>query len=491
MAERVVVHGAVIGEAGKPVAGWVSLGASQPQRWLSRTVRIASDEGHEITVEDLGGEAIAPVTKREVVWSDFEKDELSSLLVRDAPAPDVEVKLHDAILRGGDHVSVWGDVTDRGYVGGDSQRGSVEGGITRIRAWLLSYGENAARLLDERKQAQLDEQRKEAEQAAKVGSRSTTDAAKKTKSKPVDTRAFEPIFANLPLFVAIAGLAVCAICAVATDRFHGFLKAAAVVAWAPIALDTLLLRRFRSGARAPTSLDGITFAYAIVALIVLFFEFSVTFGDPDPAKMRGAMFFTLIGACATGITVLIGWLLTRSRRRYLAILANAPPHADPTPDGAWGASVGRFSKQVLNVGQDFTTSGSGKNATVRSSAFCTVEPQAPLLRDGKSTIHVQVSEAAILTLANVHSSTGAKTSRSAHYIDATTPVIAAGRATDGVLRKGGEASLIVFASAPGTNVVVELAKLRRREWFAAALAVVGVACFVASFFVPAMPIAER
>src|SRR5687768_3321855 len=107
MGEPAIVRGTVIGDAGAPVAGWVSLGKKQPQRWISHVVRIKSDDGREITIEDLGSDTIAPVTREPAKWRDIEGDELAKLCTREAPAPDVDVDFTTALLRGGDPIVAW------------------------------------------------------------------------------------------------------------------------------------------------------------------------------------------------------------------------------------------------------------------------------------------------------------------------------------------------------------------------------------------------
>src|SRR5690606_37036834 len=130
--------------------------------------------------------------------------------------------------------------------------------------------------------------------------------------------------------------------------------------------------------------------------------------------------------------------------RYLAILANAPAHADPVPDGVWGASIGYFAKQVLLVGETWKRIGigTGDKATYHTSKFADLDLQGTLLREGKQSVDVQLGDAAILTLATMSEKTDDRTSRKAELIDTRTPVIAAGRATDGMLRRTGEASLL-------------------------------------------------
>lgn len=491
MGELVVVRGTVIGDAGKPVAGWVSLGKKQPQRFLSRTIRVESDEGHEMTLEEIDGDEIQPITKREVKWQELEGTEIGNLCAREAPAPDVEVDLREAMIRGGDNVSAWGEVIERGYIGGESQRGSVEGGITKLRVILLHVGENAAAELERRKEAALAKGRKEeARYQAKLRENAESDAvaAEPTPKKVANARTTPPWVANPPLFTAMIGMALFAVLAAATGYHQRFLAGCVAFAFVPRALDAGVLPRFRNGRMAPRGIQVPIVAFAIPACLTAGFPLFGTFGkNAIRPEQAGSFDLALLVTCGlTALATLWLSLATRQRRRYLAILANAPAHPDPIKDGVWGASVGNFSKRILAVGADYHSTGSGKNATVRENAFIHMELQAPFVRES-SGLDVQCGDAAVLTLASTRTDTGPSaggtTWKSFHYIDSSTPAIVVGRATGGILQKGGEASLIIFASAPKTDVRAELAKLRRRERVGGILALVGVAGFAALFFV--------
>lgn len=471
MADQVVVRGTVVGEAGVAVAGWVSLGKKLPLRWLSHSLRITSDEGHEITLDGLGADTIAPVTKREVAWSAIEGEELAKLCTREAPAPDVEVDFTTAVLRGGDAIVAWGEVTDRGYVGGDSQRGSVEGGITKLRADVIAVGDERESLLERGRKRHLERAEKA---AAKRGVTATTqpEGAKS---------ATEPGLRVVTVWhlLAFAGVIVMAALAALTGEVSRFVLCISSFAWLPRMLDGQLIPRMRQGRLAPGGDLDIPFVvYLLAAGVVVFAAFSVTFGKPG--KVDNVTIASFVFAGAAALMVLWMTLLTRERRRYLSIVAKAPPHPDPIKDSVWGASVGRFSSEVLLIGAEYTATGSGKNVTVRESKFANLTPQAPMTREA-SSVDVQLGDAAILTLAKYTESTGERAEKRAEIIASTTPVIAVGRATDGVLRKGGEASLIVFASAAGTEVLVELRKLRTREHIADVMALLGVASVVAAF----------
>ncbi len=479
MAEQIVVRGTVVGEEGVAVAGWVSLGKKLPQRWLSHTVRITSDEGHELTLEGLGADTIAPVTTREAAWSAIEGEELAKLCVREAPAPEVEVDFTTAVLRGGDVIVAWGDVLDRGYIGGDSQRGSVEGGITKLRAHVVAVGDDRESLLERGRERHAERTREQAAKAAKAAKKTQAKRAPKS-AAPAAATVKAPGMAVLSYEhgLVVLAIAICVACAVVTE-YQMFWLAAGLCALFPRAYDAVVLPRFRVDRLAPASLEAPFIAFVIAGGIGVLFPFMSTFGK-NAKQGLGSDIATYIAAANATLAALWLTYAGQQRRRYCAILANAPDHPDPIQDGVWGKSVGTFSEQVLDVGAEYTTTGSGKNATTSSSPYTTLKLQAPLVRKS-SGLDVQLGDAAILTLAKYGILNGIYQKRRGVFIDSTTATMVAGRATDGMLRKGGEASLLVFAAAPHTDVQRELARFRKRETVDSIFAVVGLASLAASF----------
>lgn len=110
MSAEATVRGKVVGEPGKPVAGWVSLGPNQPQRWIAYDVRIKTDAGQEVALEGLTAGTIEPVLRTKAPWRELARHELAKLCLAEAPAPDVEVVFTTAVLRGGEPVMAWGKV---------------------------------------------------------------------------------------------------------------------------------------------------------------------------------------------------------------------------------------------------------------------------------------------------------------------------------------------------------------------------------------------
>src|SRR5688572_25174280 len=100
--DQATLRGTVVGEAGAPVAGWVSLGQNQPQRWVGRTFVLETFDGHRVEIEGLAPHTIEPVVRRKATWGVLEGDDLARFCEREAPAPDIEVVLTSGVVRGGE-----------------------------------------------------------------------------------------------------------------------------------------------------------------------------------------------------------------------------------------------------------------------------------------------------------------------------------------------------------------------------------------------------
>jgi hypothetical protein len=485
--ELLVMRGTVIGDANTPVAGWVSLGKRSPQRWISRTVRITTEDGRKITLEDLTADTIAPVVTEEKRWRDLEGGELARLCSREAPAPDVEVELTTAVLRGGEAIVAWGVATEHGPAGGgggDAYRGTAERVVTRLSARAIATGDDREALL-ERARARFDDEARAAARAA----REAPAPAAKAGAKPKDPDSSNRLAWNLPLWLALGGLAVVAAFALAGTPHGPWLRIAAMLALAPIALDAALVPRFRDGASAPPPLDVPITGFLLAAAGVALTSVGVATGDVAPDRAKAVHIASIVLAAIALIAFAWLWSATRARRRTVAMMIGAPPQPQPPRDGVWGALDGAFSSEVMSVGEDVHVHGAAvkdaagiKRRSVSTTGFAKVAAEGTLRAAG-ATHRVRLAEAAILTMAKLERSTGKDRGMRADVINERTPVRVVGRATEGVFAKGGEASLLVFAAAVDTDVATELRRLHLRHRVANALAVAGVLALAASFAV--------
>ena len=468
MRELAVVRGTVIGEPGAPVAGWVSLGKRQPQRWVSHVVRIVTPDEREITIEGLAETTIVPVRVDDVKWRAIDSDPLAQLCSREAPAPDVEVDFTTAVLRGGDPIVAWGEATDYGYAGeagGDAFRGTQERAITKLTPRLVAYGDDREQLLARARERWVDEARADEPVEARAPKR--------------DPSYTNRLARNLPLACALFGLAVTAMLMVATEAHAVGLRAAAMFAFLPLALDASHLPRFRRDSLSPPDLDLPFVMFAFGALGVLLVTYGLAVGDTDPAHQHKHVVASYVAATVASLSLGWLWAATRTRRRWIAMMIAAPPHTHPVRDGVWGAIDGKFSSDVMAVGYNYETVGTGKNAGVRARSFANVTFEAPL-RSADTVYPVRLAEAAILTMTQHTTHTGERRTRVADVIDASTPVRVVGRMREGAFVKGGEASLLVFAAGPDTDVARELRRLHHRHLAALVLAAAGIAALATS-----------
>jgi len=489
-----IVRGKVIGDPGKPVAGWVSLGKREPQRWIAHAVRIHADAGHEIVIEGLGAETIVPVSRAESKWRDLEGTELAQLCSREAPAPDVDVDFTTAVVRGGDAIAAWGEVTDHGYVSGAGEqgeafRGTTERGITKLNARVVAIGDDRDALLDRARERMLAQQREDEAARAKRKAEPPTPAPKAAGRPKADPDYVNRIAWNLPLWITLGGLGIIGAFAATTGAFGEGLRSAAVIAFAPIALDAVLLPRFRIGALAPPSLEIPFIGLLLAATGVVMTSYAIAVGDISPSSAAAVRVASYVLAGIALLALAWLWSATRTRRRWVAMMVDAPPHEHPVRDGVWGAVDGAFSSEVMSIGETAQAYGAAvkdaagiKSRSVHSEGFANLSIESPL-RTAETAHHVRLADAAILTMAKLDKSTGTDRGIRADVINARTPVRVVGRTRDGTFVKGGEASLLVFAGGIDTEVVTELRRLHWRHRIAIGLAAAGLAALAASFVV--------
>ncbi len=501
-AEEATLRGYVIGDEGRPVAGWVSLGLDQPQRWLAHSIRVETDDGYEVTVEELAGDSIVPVTKLDVPWGEIEHDEVAQLCYREAPAPEVEVQFRDAIIRGGDPVVVWGVVADHGYAGGeDTQSPAYRGGatrtISRLQARVVAYGENCEQFFADA-QLRWISKHAPAPVAATPTVHSKVQAAAPSPQAmaPVSDKDYKNRLAfNLPLLLTVLGLAGCVALGLATRQFRSVMLVATAVCCIPIAFDTWMIGRFRTGHLPGPSLDIAIGAFVLSSVAATLLGVGLSLGDAEDGRTEGLRAFAYLGALGSiGSTAWL-WFATRTRRQWVRILHSAPTHIEPLRDGVWGASDGTFSSEVMSIGEMVTQFGTAvknavglKSKTVRTEKYANLTYEAELLTYNERKLRrVRLAEASILTMAHLERSMGDGKAVRADVITARTPVRLVGRPTNGVFVKSGvivkaaQASLLVFASGIGTNVRQELAKLYTRDWLAQLFGVIAVVCVVLAF----------
>jgi hypothetical protein len=500
-AEEATLRGYVIGEEGKPVAGWVSLGLDQPQRWLAHTIRVETDEGYEVTVEELAGDSIVPVTKLDTKWGDIQHDEVAQLCYREAPAPDVDVQLRDAIIRGGDPVVVWGVVADHGYAGGeDTQSPAYRGGatrtISRLQARVVAYGENCEQFFTDAQLRWISKHAAPVVALPTAYAKVAASAPSPQASAPISERDYKNrLSLNTPLVLTLLALAGCVALAVVTKHPRPLLLSAAAACCIPIAFDTWMIGRFRTGHLPGPSLDIAIGAFGLSAVAAFMLGVGLALGDPDDMRTQGLRAFGYLFALGTVGSTAWLWFATRTRRQWVSILYRAPAHLEPLRDGVWGASDGTFSSEVMSIGEFVTQFGTAvKNAagvktkTVRTEKYANLTYEAELLTYNERKLRrVRLAEASILTMAHLERSMGGGKGVRADVITPKTPVRLVGRATNGVFVKSGvivkaaEASLLVFASGVGTNVRQELGKLYVRDWIAQMFGVFAVVCVALAF----------
>lgn len=455
------MRGRVEGPPDEPIAGWASLGGGE-RRWIGRELRVTTDEGTEVLVTITCAEACAPVSRQRARWRDLEADALARRFADEAPAPDLEVELVTAVLRGGEPVVAWGDVEAEGpaAAAGQSFREAPPRVVTRLGALALATGSDREQLVSRA----IAAHEKEAARARTVSA--PRPALARVVSDPDHTNRLGP---NYPLYAALAALPLTLALAWAHDDLALGALAASAIALAPLALDAAFLPRFREGTAPLPEHDIPTVAAIFTGLGAVLFAFWTA---RDGGQLRGAIGTSV---AAIGCALATGWLwwATRSRLKWLEMMVAAPPHPHPLPDGVWGASDGTFGGRVVAVGSENTWSGSGKNATVWSSPVASIASDATFTTTA-GTLRVGLGRALWISMTSHHERKAEKRSVTTEVIHERTPARVVGRAQGGALVRGGEGSLLVFASGIGTDVARELRRLRNRERLARLMALAGV-----------------
>lgn len=501
--EEATLRGYVIGEEGKPVAGWVSLGMEHPQRWLAHSVRVETDEGYEVTVEELAGDSIVPVTKLDVKWGDIAHDEVAQLCYREAPPPDVEVQFRDAIIRGGDPIVVWGEVADHGYAGGeDTQSPAYRGGtvrtISRLQARVVAYGENCEQFFNDARSRWVAKHTV-GPTAPQTRSKQMTSAPVQqvpTMASPMSERDYRNRIAhNMPLVLSVVVMIGALTVGILTHQTGRMLLAVAAAACAPLSCDAWIVGRFRRGHLPSPPLEVPAVGYLVSAIATTVLAIAMSLGDVEEGKAEGMRAFSYLFAIGSIASTVWLWAATRKRREWVSIMHKAPAHMEPLRDGVWGASDGSFSSEVMSIGEMITEFGTAvksvagvKTRTVKTEKYANLTYEAELVTDAERRIRrVRLAEASILTMVHLNRKTGGGKGVRADVITAKTPVRLVGRPQNGVfvksgvVVKSGDASLLVFASGIGTNVASELRRLYVRDWTGQILAGVGAVCLVLSF----------
>jgi hypothetical protein len=499
--EEATLRGYVIGEEGKPVAGWVSLGLEHPQRWVAHSVRVETDEGYEVTVEELAGDSIVPVTKLDVKWGEIEHDEVARLCYREAPQADVAVEFRDAIIRGGDPIVVWGEVADHGYAGGeDTQSPAYRGGsvrtISRLSARVVAYGENCEQFFDDAKSRWLTKHTI-APIAAQVRTKSMTSApVPQQMVEQVSDRDYKNRIAfNIPLVAALVVIAGAFTLGIAAHQMRPMLLAIAAIACAPLACDAWIVGRFRRGHLPAPPMEMFTIGYLVCAVAATMLALAMSIGEIEEGKAEGMRAFGYLFSIGSVAATVWIWIATRRRREWVGILHKAPAHMEPLRDGVWGASDGTFSSEVMSIGEMITEFGTAvksvagvKTRKVKTEKYANLTYEAELMTYSERKVRrVRLAEASILTMVHLDRRTGEGKGVRADVITARTPVRLVGRPQNGVFVKSGvvvrsgDASLLVFASGLGTNVGSELRRLYLRDLAGQILAVAGAVCLVLAF----------
>jgi hypothetical protein len=462
-----LVSGVVIGDAGALVGGRVKLGANGTWHAITKVVKMRTDEGHEVELVDLERATMDPVVTQKADWRDLETEPGAFACVDEAPAPDVTAELYSSHVRGGQRIAAWGEVREHVLDGGSggAYRESAKRRVIVMAPSMVFVGDNCIERLERLR---------------------ATPAHTPLRPPPRSAPAETPV--------------------VSTEASPwGELRAEPVglVAMVPVIVLFGILWAVRTGANPSAALVIIGAALALpLASQGLGYGFIDEEVKPNMASRAVAMLFAgmlgvtcvlalwgyssvpafdnlcIVGA-GGGVALLAFCIalvvMSRKRRRYLRLVVDAPLHSDPIVDGVWGALEGTATAdgEVLVDGQ--------RCIVAYGIAYAAEDSES--VRLSQISFHVgdvQVRIRGMLWFSTISRDVKSRLGKlSVDLIRDGARVRVVGRVKDGVIAKGGEQSLLVFATDRDGAPLAAAKRIARWDLVALVMACVGIAGVVA------------
>jgi hypothetical protein len=241
----------------------------------------------------------------------------------------------------------------------------------------------------------------------------------------------------------------------------------------PLAMDTMGLA-FHKGAKEEP--DWGPKDVALAYLVLYAGTCGVTaWAYTKTADVRWTSLIAVTLAC-TGVGIV---LVTSRRRRLLRLIASASPHEVPIRDGVWGAVDGRARTAVGEASVDGwkVIAAQGRKASGEDREYVVRWVSEIVVGD----VAVRMSDASWLSIVSivVESKLGRM---SVDTIREGASVRVVGRAKDGVIAKGGEESLLVFAADTDGDAKTRARQLAKWDAVMFGLSIVGSLILVAATF---------
>ncbi|MFN0250813.1 MAG: hypothetical protein ACKV2T_28320 [Kofleriaceae bacterium] len=436
----------MLGDEGTIVGGRVKLGANGTWHAISKVVKLRTGEGHEVELVEIEHATIDPVVTTKADWGDLEKEPGALACVDEAPAPDVTAELYSSHIRGGQRIAAWGEVREHvldGEVGVGAYRESAKRRVVVMAPSMVFLGDNCVERLERLRATPAHEPL-----------RSPSEAAPKLpETTPWGELRVVPvgIFATVPVVVLFGVLAVVRNAA-SPSAALALIGAALVLPLASQALghgfiveDAKPSETRRTVAMLFAGTLGITCLFALWG-----YSSAAAFDSLRLVGLAGGL--VLLASCVALV------LMTRHRRRCMRLIANAPAHADPIVDGVWGALDGAATADgnVFVAGEPVVVAYGIKFASEDSET----------IRETQLSFHVRGVQVRIRGMAWFSTISRDVETRlgmlSVDMIRDGAKVRVVGRAKGGVLAKGGEQSLLVFAMDLDGDPIVAA---RRFAWW--------------------------
>lgn len=451
--EDAIVTGVVVGDEGREVGGYAKLGPHGERRTIGDRVVVRTDDGHEVQLVELAAATIQPLVSRKAPWSELEEVPGARACIDDAPAPDVVTELSAAVVRSGERIAAWGPVLEQAFDGTSGHyRSAAQRRIVRLAPTLVVLGHGCEERLAALREAQV-----------RAGA-SVKEAAEPSLSLPARSSTPWYELRSVPLGVWVMLPAVLVFTLVAAARW--FDPSMAIVSLGaafvfPLASQGLALRfrDERQPAEERASAVWLARLYGIGALCIWILAVAA-YGSPR--NYSSIPLVALLGGLLTTGTASALLVASRRERRLLRTILEAPAHADPISDRVWGAIEGRArgAEQNVVVADEPCIVASG--ARQQGEELETIAVCQDSFVVGSVTVRPRGMLWFSTTSRDVESRLGTLL---VDVIREAANVRVVGRAKDGVLAKGGEESLLVFATDTDGD---PLATAQKLAWWSTA-----------------------
>jgi len=333
-------------------------------RRRERAFQLATDDG-PVEILLTPATEMEPLEERRGTWDAVASVDAADLFGNGAPAPDAQVQLSFAAVRGGDEVIVKGEVVKTA----DASRGYRSSAVTRptvVRALLLACGPGARAIVSK--------------------SAARAPRGERGQSAPLLPVVLKSVGAAGALVAAGAPLLIVDVPhALSWATLGAGVALTALVLHRRVAPSFVLFDAARLGTEWTVGFLGVAFLSSVWLA-----TFPLDRQMPDSVRLDGLVGWALWGLVLLAFTVYWERVELRTARRVLT----ARPHTWPPVNGEWGTSEGTVAGTELDVEGSAVACASlfeetwSETSNPNSEAYRAERAPFSLQRDGGGTLLV-------------------------------------------------------------------------------------------------------